>query len=68
MAIIYTYPVKVSPVDDDLVLISDSADKNNTKQVKISSMRGATVSGVADVNISAVTSTAFNWCSISVSA
>lgn len=57
MAIIYTYPVKVSPVDDDLVLISDSADKNNTKQVKISSMRGATVSGVADVNISAVTST-----------
>ena len=51
MAIIYTYPVKASPVDDDLVLISDSADKNNTKQVKISSMRGATVSGVADVNI-----------------
>lgn len=51
MAIIYTYPVKTSPVDDDLVLISDSADKNNTKQVKISSMRGATVSGVADVNI-----------------
>jgi len=51
MAIIYTYPVKVSPVDDDLVLISDSADKNNTKQVKISSMRGATVSGVTDVNI-----------------
>lgn len=51
MAIIYTYPVKANPVDDDLVLISDSADKNNTKQVKISSMRGATVSGVADVNI-----------------
>jgi len=51
MAIIYTYPVKTDPVDDDLVLISDSADKNNTKQVKISSMRGATVSGVADVNI-----------------
>lgn len=51
MAIIYTYPVKTNPVDDDLVLISDSADKNNTKQVKISSMRGATVSGVADVNI-----------------
>ena len=57
MAIIYTYPVKASPVDADLVLISDSADSNNTKQVKISSIRGATVSGVADVNISAVTST-----------
>ena len=57
MAIIYTYPVKASPVDGDLVLISDSADSNNTKQVKISSIRGATVSGVADVNISAVTST-----------
>jgi len=57
MAIIYTYPVKASPVDSDLVLISDSADSNNTKQVKVSSIRGATVSGVADVNISAVTST-----------
>jgi len=57
MAVIYSYPVKVSPVDGDLVLISDSADSNNTKQVKISSIRGATVSGVADVNISAVTST-----------
>ena len=57
MAIIYTYPVKASPVDADLVLISDSADSNNTKQVKVSSIRGATVSGVADVNISAVTST-----------
>lgn len=57
MAIIYTYPEKASPVDGDLVLISDSADSNNTKQVKVSSIRGATVSGVADVNISAVTST-----------
>lgn len=57
MAVIYSYPVKTNPVDADLVLISDSADSNNTKQVKISSIRGATVSGVADVNISAVTST-----------
>ena len=57
MAVIYSYPVKASPVDGDLVLISDSADSNNTKQVKVSSIRGATVSGVADVNISAVTST-----------
>ena len=57
MAVIYSYPVKTNPVDADLVLISDSADSNNTKQVKVSSIRGATVSGVADVNISAVTST-----------
>jgi hypothetical protein len=54
MAIIYTYPVKATPVDADLVLISDSADSNKTKQVKVSSMRGATVSGVAEVTAGGV--------------
>ena len=38
MAIIYTYPVKTTPVGDDLILISDSADSNNTKQVKVSTL------------------------------
>ena len=51
MAIIYTYPIKANPVDGDLVLISDSADGNNTKQVSVSSIRGATVSGVASVTL-----------------
>jgi hypothetical protein len=38
MAIIYTYPVKTSPAADDLILISDSADNNKTKQVKVSAL------------------------------
>ena len=38
MAIIYTYPVKTTPVADDLILISDSADNNATKQVKVSTL------------------------------
>jgi len=38
MAIIYTYPVKATPVGDDLILISDSADSNKTKQIKVSSL------------------------------
>jgi hypothetical protein len=38
MAIIYTYPVKVTPAANDLILISDSADSNKTKQIKISSL------------------------------
>jgi len=48
MAIIYTYPVKTNPVDTDLVLISDSADSNNTKQVTISSIKGLTA-GVTSI-------------------
>ena len=48
MAIIYTYPVKTTPVDADLVLISDSADNNNTKQVTISSIKSLTA-GVTSV-------------------
>jgi predicted N-acyltransferase len=31
MAIIYAYPTKASPVSGDLVVISDSADSNETK-------------------------------------
>ena len=38
MAIIYTYPVKASPAADDLILISDSADSNKTKQIKVSDL------------------------------
>ena len=48
MAIIYTYPVKTTPVDADLVLISDSEDSNNTKQVTVSSIKGLTA-GVTSV-------------------
>ena len=49
MAIIYTYPVKATPANDDLILISDSADGNSTKQVKISSLPGGAASGVSSV-------------------
>lgn len=49
MAVIYTYPLKSSPVDDDLLLISDSADENKTKRVTVDSIRGATVSGVSKI-------------------
>lgn len=38
MAIIYTYPVKATPANDDLILISDSADSNKTKQIKVSAL------------------------------
>ena len=48
MAIIYTYPVKTNPVGNDLILISDSADSNKTKQVTISSIKGLTA-GVTSV-------------------
>ena len=38
MAIIYTYPKKATPSNNDLVLISDSADGNKTKQIEIGSL------------------------------
>jgi len=38
MAIIYTYPTKATPIADDLILISDSADANKTKQVTVGSL------------------------------
>lgn len=40
MPIIYTYPVKTAPSNDDLILISDSADSNKTKQITVSSLSG----------------------------
>ena len=49
MAIIYTYPVKTSPVAADKVLISDSEDNNKTKSVTIDDIRGATASGVSSI-------------------
>tara|TARA_R100001510_G_C7642920_1_gene200475 strand:+ start:320 stop:1867 length:1548 start_codon:yes stop_codon:yes gene_type:complete len=49
MAIIYTYPTKATPNDNDLILISDSEDSNKTKQVKISSLPGGSGSGVSSV-------------------
>lgn len=49
MAIIYTYPVKTSPVSADKVLISDSEDDNKTKSVTIEDIRSATVSGVSSI-------------------
>jgi len=39
MPIIYTYPKKKQPTADDLVLISDVADGNKTKNVEISSIK-----------------------------
>tara|TARA_R100000005_G_scaffold22720_1_gene9789 strand:+ start:2287 stop:3594 length:1308 start_codon:yes stop_codon:yes gene_type:complete len=38
MAIIYTYPTKAQAEGNDLIVISDSADNNKTKQVKVSSL------------------------------
>ena len=38
MAIIYTYPEKTQAEGNDLIVISDSADNNKTKQVKVSSL------------------------------
>ncbi len=38
MAIIYTFPTKATPAGNDLILISDSADSNKTKQIKVSSL------------------------------
>jgi len=49
MAIIYTYPEKTTPNDNDLILISDSQDSNKTKQIKVSSLPGGSSSGVSSV-------------------
>ena len=35
MAIIYTYPIKTTLADGDLILISDSADVNKTKNATV---------------------------------
>ena len=52
MAIIYTYPVKATPANDDLILISDSADSNKTKQVKVSSLPSSGGGSVSSVGLS----------------
>ena len=50
MAIIYTYPKKQTPNDDDLLIISDSQDSNKTKRIKISSLPGGSAAGVASLS------------------
>ncbi len=52
MAIIYTYPTKTNPVGSDLILISDSADSNKTKQVKVSSLPSSGGGSVSSVELS----------------
>ena len=48
MSIIYSYPTKASPVDNDLLIISDSADENKTKQITVSAIKGLTA-GVTSI-------------------
>ena len=52
MAIIYTYPTKAIPNNNDLILISDSQDSNNTKQVAIGDLPGVSSAGVSSVTSS----------------
>ena len=47
MAIIYTYPTKATPALEDLVLISDSADGNKSKNATIASLK-ETINVVVD--------------------
>jgi hypothetical protein len=49
MPIIYTYPTKTTPNDNDLLLISDSQDNNATKKIKISSLPGGSGAGVSSI-------------------
>ena len=49
MPIIYTYPTKGTPVGDDTILISDSADSNATKKITVSSLT-ALGTGVSTVS------------------
>lgn len=57
MAIIYSYPVKSAAANEDLILISDSADSNKTKQLKVSSLPGGSTAGVSSIAIASGTST-----------
>jgi len=52
MSIIYSYPIKGTPANDDLILISDSASSPQfaTKQIKVSSLPGGSASGVSSFN------------------
>ena len=45
MSIIYTYPTKASPSGSDLIIISDVADSNATKQATLATaLTGAALS------------------------
>jgi len=48
MAIIYTYPVKATPLAADLLLISDSADGNKSKNATIASLVTSNAIDVVD--------------------
>ena len=52
MAVIYSYPTKTNPAGSDLILISDSADSNKTKQVKVSSLPSSGGGSVSSVELS----------------
>lgn len=54
MAIIYTYPVKATAAADDLILISDSADSNKTKQVKVSSLPSSGAEGTPSAPLNSI--------------
>ena len=54
---IYSYPVKSAAANEDLILISDSADSNKTKQLKVSSLPGGSTAGVSSITIASGTST-----------
>lgn len=60
MAVIYTYPLKSTPANNDLILISDSADKNKTKQVSIESINSLGVSKIVAGNNITISSTGAN--------
>ena len=50
MSIIYSYPIKGAPANDDLILISDSSDSDKTKQIKVSTLPGGSDAGVSSFN------------------
>jgi len=50
MAIIYTYPIKVTPASgNDLIIISDSENENITKQIRVSQLPGGSSAGVTSI-------------------
>ena len=49
MAVIFSYPIKSTPDNDDLILISDGTD-NLTKQVRVSTLPGGSGAGVSSFN------------------
>jgi hypothetical protein len=51
MAIIYTYPSKSNPSNDDLIVITDVSDSNKTKVARISDLPGGATSGVSSVTV-----------------